>query len=705
MNSLASDSARLGGAAGVQPLAFAAILLAVVVPPLWAFSLTPSPTLLNQLWALGGWGLVLALYRCVPPMGARRYPAALIGVPLGILCVAILGSWTLGSLPTSLALPPLGCVIVAIATCSLGARAAACAPVGESAGAQPFEPFAWAVLAAGVLSALVSIVQVFFPQWCDGNFIAVSGLPGRSVGNLRQPNHLASLLIWAVIALVPLAEWRRLPRWASCLVGALLVFGVLLSGSRTGLYLGVGLLAAWAFVEQGLAARSAEPRPAASTGAPLVVTVALLAAAAVVALSVLGLFHLVASPAVGAAAVGLPILGLALDRQLAKRGGAAEGRLSRGTRTMLVVVPLVAVVLWWGLDHWATVTQHVFGAKERLAERDVTSSHGAIWRNTIAMIEQQPWLGVGWGEFNFAWTLTPFPDRPVAFFDHTHDLPLQFMVELGVPLAALVLLWMLVALYAAMRRAWATRGPAGHGARAAWMMVVMIGIHSLDEYPLWYVYFLLPAAWAWGFALGSGPAPRTSEPPVLRGTEGSTRLRAGEELTIIRLSSDGVALRWIGVVMVVVAVAAARDYWHVSTIFAELEDPPLATRIADGQRSVLFAHHADYADATTAEPPSRALGALERATHSLLDARLMMAWANALAESGQLDHARYVAARLREFHKTEADEFFAPCSAAPTLEAPAETPTPKAPADAPAKPTVPFQCQEPRTRLTWRDFQ
>ncbi len=32
-------------------------------------------------------------------------------------------------------------------------------------------------------------------------------------------------------------------------------------------------------------------------------------------------------------------------------------------------------------------------------------------------------------------------------------------------------------------------------------MVLMIGLHSLLEYPLWYAYFLLPTAFAWGFAL------------------------------------------------------------------------------------------------------------------------------------------------------------------------------------------------------------
>jgi O-antigen ligase len=688
----------------MSPVRLMAYAFAIVVPPMWAYSLTPSPTLLNQLWSVGGWGLVLVLDRAMPPIGARRYPTGMLAIALGLLALAVVGSWTLGSLPTSLALPPLALIIVAGATAALGARIASTSAGADSEGIQAFEPFAWTMLAAGVLSAVVSIVQVFIPQWADGTFIAVSGLPGRSVGNLRQPNHLASLLIWSAIALVPLTEWRRLPRWASCVVGTLLIFGVLLSGSRTGLYLGAGLLAAWGFVEQGFAAHGPDRADRGAPASVLLATLPMLCAVAILLLSLLGLFQVGARTTLGVAGLVLTAIGLGVEHLLSKRAIVLDGRLSRGTRTMLIVVPLVAIILWWGLDNWATVTQHVFGAKERLAERDVTSSHGAIWRNTLAMIEQQPWLGVGWGEFNFAWTLTPFPDRPTAFFDHTHDLPLQFMVELGVPLALLVLGCMLVALFAGMRRAWATRGPAGLGARAAWVMVVMIGIHSLDEYPLWYVYFLLPAAWAWGFALGSGPAPRAPESTVLRGTESSSRLRAGEELTVIRLSSDGGALRWIGAVMVVVAIAAAWDYWRVSNIFAELEDPPLATRIANGQRSLLFAHHADYADATTAEPPSRALGALERATHSLLDARLMMAWSNALAESGQLDRARYVAARLREFHKPDADEFFAPCAAG-LLHDTAVATAARPPAGAASTPTIPFQCEAPRTPLSWRDFQ
>ena len=38
---------------------------------------------------------------------------------------------------------------------------------------------------------------LFWPALADGSWIARSGVPGRAVGNMRQPNHLASLLLWA----------------------------------------------------------------------------------------------------------------------------------------------------------------------------------------------------------------------------------------------------------------------------------------------------------------------------------------------------------------------------------------------------------------------------------------------------------------------------------------------------------------------------
>jgi O-antigen ligase len=602
-------------------LCVAVYALALALPPLLAYNRTPSATQLNELLCVFGWGLCMLAANRIAPAGGRRGAVTVLALAMGVMAAAVVGSWTLGSLPTSLALPPLLLLVSACFVAALGARVA---QGGDPEGLPAFAPFAFGIVAAGVLSAIVAVIQVHFPALADGTIlIAQSGIPGRAVGNLRQPNHLASLLVWSAIALVPLVEWGHVPRWLGGVLLLLIMYGVFLSGSRTGLLGGSAVLVTWAVF---------------------------------------------------------------------------DSRLSPATRVALVVGVGFAWAMPWVSAHLPFGAHRSVGIATRASDGD--SSHFAIWKNAIEMVQQQPWRGVGWGEFNFAWTLTPFPHRPTAFFDHTHDLPLQLIVELGIPLALLVLGLMVWALWQGLVRAWATQGAAGHGARAAWVMVVMIGIHSLDEYPLWYAYFLLPAAWAWGFTLGSGPAPKPAAEATLSGVVGGRPVDPGK---LIRLSSEGSGLRWFGGAMVAVALLSAWDYWRVSTIFYEEEAtshswsawtfigsegaaPSLEARIAAGQTSPFFAHHADYAQATTKEPPSAALGALERATHSLLDSRLMIAWATALSESGQTERARYLVARLREFDKSEAVEFFAPCTD-------------------PAVTAKPFQCEPEPKGLTWRDFR
>ncbi len=577
---------------------------ALIFPPLLAFNRTPSATQLNELLCVLGWGFCLLAANRVTPGSGRRGATTTLMLALGAMCIAVVASWTIGSLPTSLALPPLLLLVVACFVAVLGARVA---QGGDQDGVRAFEPFAIGMLVVGVCSAAIAVIQVFFPDLAKlggGNFIAESVIPGRAVGNLRQPNHLASLLIWSAIALVPLVEWRRIPRWLGALLLLFIMYGVFLSGSRTGLLGGAIVLVAWA---------------------------------------------------------------------------VCDWNLSASTRIALVVAVALALAMPWLSMHFSHAA---VGTATRASDGD--SSHFAIWKNAFEMVRQQPWLGVGWGEFNFAWTLTPFPHRPTAFFDHTHDLPLQLIVELGLPLGLLVLGLLVWALVQGLLRVMRTKGDAAHGARAAWVMVIMIGVHSLDEYPLWYAYFLLPAAWAWGFTLGSGPAPKPAAEPALSGVGGGRPIDPGK---LVRLGSEGSGLRWFGATMVVVALLSTWDYWRVSTIFIDDANlAPLPDRITAGETSPFFAHHADYADATIADPPSKALGAFERATHSLLDSRLMMAWATALAESGQTERARYLVARLKEFNKSDAEEFFAPCADA-TLQ------------------VKPFQCLPEPKGLTWRDFR
>jgi O-antigen ligase len=554
---------------------------AATLPSLLAYNVSPSPTVLNQALALALWGVFVAVSAPAAP-GRGPWP---LWAALGAVAVGVVLSWGPGALPSTLALSALG-LLAATAVAGAGgagARARTDAP-------DVFAAFCWAWLVAGMFNVAIAVVQVFLPELPDGDWIARSGTAGRAVGNLRQPNHLSSLLLWAGIATVALVDLGRLGRRAGAAMLAALVFALVLTASRTGL-LSVLLLALW---------------------------------------------------------------------------GAVDRRLARPARLLLLAAPLVYALSWLGLAQWAAASQHAFGGSARLAESDISGSRFGIWANTLELIRRQPWTGVGFGEFNLAWTLTPFPGRPVAFFDHTHNLPLQLAVELGLPLAGVVMALLLWALARGLYSAWQADGRLGTAQRAAMAMVLMIGLHSLLEYPLWYSYFLLPAAWAWGYAMhrAARPVAAAARPAPL--------------------------LAWAGAALVAAALWAAIDYTRVAAIFsARPGAAPLEQRIADGRRSVFFGHHADYAAVTSDVAVADAARAFDRATHYLLDTRLMIAWSQALAAQGRVDEARHLAARLREFRKPDAEAFFAACPQAPAADAASG---------------VAFQCQLPQSAPGWRAF-
>jgi O-antigen ligase len=577
------------------PLAPAALAaLAATLPTLLAHNVAPSPTFYNQALAFALWAVFVGVSATAstPALSWRR--AAPLHAALLVLMLTALWSWGPGALPASLALSALA-TLAAASLMVLGGGAATRA--GSAAAVDLFAAFCWGWLIAGLFNVAVAWVQVFAPGLTDGSVIATSGLPGRAVGNLRQPNHLSSLLTWSCIAVIALLELRRLHMRVAAALIAALVFSVLLTASRTG-SVSVVVLALW---------------------------------------------------------------------------GLLDRRLSRPTRWLLAAAPLIYAVSWGGMALWAELSQHTFGGAKRLEESALGGSRLGILIDTLAMIRQQPWTGVGFGEFNFAWSLTPFAQRPSPFFDHTHNLPLQLVVELGLPLALLVMGLLVWALWRAAQAAWRSAGETSVAQRCAVLMVLMIGLHSMVEYPLWYSYFLLPAAWAWGFALGDNT--------VTAVTKAAQKARPATTRTTWVLQAAAVLL-CVGTVLAVL------DYRRVTTIFVSDNDAaPLEDRIRSGQRSVFFAHHADYAAVTSGLPAADPARAFERVTHYLLDTRLMIAWSRALAQQGQVDAARHVAARLREFKKEDAAEFFAPCKAA----------------DA-ALVAAAFQCNPPNKVLQWRDF-
>lgn len=536
------------------------IAAACLVPTLLAYNQTPAATLYNQLLSLSGWGLVLVATASASRLPRRAWPML---AALGLLAAAVLASaWQLRSLQEA---STLAFLAAAAAVFLLGVRADA------SQARALGEGLAWGCLLAGVAGVAIGAVQVFAPGLADGQWIARSGFVGRAVGNVRQPNHLATLLLMAAVGLIWLAQSRRWPLVAAATLMSLLVAGILLSASRTGLWLGVPLLAIW----------------------------------------------------------GL------LDRRLESRW-----------RALLLVTPLLALLAWWGLHLWAASGLGVFGAEVRLDQEGAGSdSRIRILVNAWSLLQQQPWSGVGWGAFNRAWTLTPFPDRPIAFFDHTHNLPLQLLVELGWPLGLAVLALLLLALGQSLRAAWRAQGEAALALRAPLLIVLAVGLHSLLEYPLWYAYFLLPCALAWGLALGA--------------SRGQWRGEARSPLPLGRL---------LGLLLIGGSLFALAEYRKVVAIYAPAaEAPPLARRIADGQATLLFGRHADYAGATALGVGPAALAAAQRTGWQLIDARLLIAWAKNLHAAGRTDEARHLVARLREFRSRDGDAWLSACGDDPGL--------------------------------------
>ena len=364
--------------------------------------------------------------------------------------------------------------------------------------------------------------------------------------------------------------------------------------------------------------------------------------------------------------------------------GFFDRGLNSGCRRALIAAPLLAAALWLVTSTYSSYSGNLPDSLIRSAVGDITASRLDIWRDALALIAAQPWSGAGWGQFNWAWTLTPFSYRPAGFVDHAHNLLLHFAVELGVPCTALIVALLAAAAWRAWKGVRRLPGESGVCARAALIMVAVVGLHSMLEYPLWYAYFLLPTAWAWGFALGvaarcapaanASPAPQA---PQLGGLAGALR----EPNTAVA------ARRWrlVGGVFLAGGLSAWMDYANIVALHRPESKGPGLEQLRRGQLSPLFSRHADYLLAIRARPALSVLPEIERSAHVGLDSHVLFAWAHALQQRGELDKARYLAARMREFKRPELQSFFAPC------------------ADATLAPK-PFQCEPPSASLSWRDF-
>lgn len=185
------------------------------------------------------------------------------------------------------------------------------------------------------------------------------------------------------------------------------------------------------------------------------------------------------------------------------------------SRTGLVNLMLISgLLLYWHRDHWRKVLAGIAIAFALYAlaastlpwlvwvtrgidiERDLFSRFGqsdtchsrrVLWRNMLELIQQKPWTGWGPGELLYAHYITPFEGmRFCEKLSNAHNLPLHLAVTLGVPLAVLVVTLGVLGVF--RLKPWLATDPME---RMCWGVLILVGAHSMLEYPLWFGVFQL----------------------------------------------------------------------------------------------------------------------------------------------------------------------------------------------------------------------
>jgi uncharacterized membrane protein YecN with MAPEG domain len=198
-----------------------------------------------------------------------------------------------------------------------------------------------------------------------------------------------------------------------------------------------------------------------------------------------------------------------------------------------------------------------------------------LWSNVLELIAQHPWLGWGWGETDYAHFMTTYSSQRFCdLLDNAHDFPLHLALELGVPFALAVMV--LMTAWVLRRTPWREQ----HAWRVmAWCVLVVLGLHSLLEYPLWYGPFQMTLGLAIGLLWTTAPV-NTAE----------QRLEAQEGPVLVA------AILFIG------CLYAAWDFNRVGQIYRQAASRDAAYRdnpLHHAKQSWLFKNQADFAELTT----------------------------------------------------------------------------------------------------------
>ena len=184
----------------------------------------------------------------------------------------------------------------------------------------------------------------------------------------------------------------------------------------------------------------------------------------------------------------------------------------------LAIGSFVLVAFWSLVLPWVALERNgVMGASLLLRVAGQTQDYAAcggrrvLWSNVLQMLTQRPWFGWGLGETDFAHYSTDYQSvRFCDLLDNAHNFPLHLALEFGIPFALACCAFAAYYLYKQGELRTFT-----HAQRIGFAVFIVLGLHSMLEYPMWYGPFQISLGLALGlWSSHSEHSPTEVEAPI-----------------------------------------------------------------------------------------------------------------------------------------------------------------------------------------------
>ncbi len=314
---------------------------------------------------------------------------------------------------------------------------------------------AYALLAGGLFAVFCQLIQVCRLENQFTSFV----LPyyeesGRRLfGNMAQANHLSTYLSFALAAALFLRQAQRLPLSLWMLLSAALIAGQALTASRM-----AWLQFAVIVIGGVLMERVEKQRTQAQLKAPT-------------------------------------------DKNLPQHPKRLLNHVFSSHSMRNWLVPVLLILIFISVNWAVRVADEVFqlqlakAAAERFQDAGQISPRLALWHYGWDMFKAHPWLGVGWGEFpSYQYALL---DKlgTVEIANSAHNVLLDLLAKTGILGAGLVVVSLVFWLW---RTAIVGQTSKDVTRLFCLMLLAVLAVHALLEYPQQYLFFLLPAAFLLG---------------------------------------------------------------------------------------------------------------------------------------------------------------------------------------------------------------